>query len=347
MVLAFRAVALFLLAFGATWWPGWSVAQTHEPTDQPKRFEADVPAMGVLFHVVAYAADEAVVRDAMAKVESRLHSLEMIFSDYRADSEAMQLVRHPTGTTIEVSPELWTVLQTSLALSEESLGAFDVTLGPVTQLWRKARQQQQFPDAATLAEAMTRVGPDGIRLVEPSGVMLKRSGMQLDFGGIAKGYAADACLAIFRAHGIRAAFVDASGDIALGDPPPGKTGWTVGVAGHNPDGPNLCLLRASNCGIATSSDARQALVIDGRRYSHIIDARTGQALTNSRSVTVIAPDGALADGWASAWSVLEPAHSVRQADEREDLDVLIQTIDDHGCQRVFLSHGFAKWVVDP
>jgi thiamine biosynthesis lipoprotein len=166
--------------------------------------------------------------------------------------------------------------------------------------------------------------------------------MRLDFGGIAKGYAADECLRIFRALGMASALVDASGDIALGAPPPGTRGWVVAVAELNdPDKVGRSLL-LSECGVATSSDARQALVLNGVRYSHIIDPRTGWALTTHCSVTVVAKTAALADGWASALSVLGGERGTRLADQRGDIQALVVSQPNaHASPQEFTTRGFS------
>src|SRR5207244_4652019 len=119
------------------------------------------------------------------------------------------------------------------------------------------------------------------RLVKPN--------MRLDLGGIAKGYAADEAVKAVLACGISRVLVRASGDIAAADPPPGQRGWRVAIAPLNPDDPPARFVEIANRAISTSGDARQHLVINGRRYSHILDPRTGQPLSSRSSVTVLAP----------------------------------------------------------
>ena len=135
--------------------------------------------------------------------------------------------------------------------------------------------------------------------------------MQLDAGGIAKGYAADAALEVLRSAGYGRSLVAAGGDLAIGDPPPDRKGWTVALEGLIPDHPAPgSPIVVSRCGVSTSGDEEQWVEIGGVRYSHIIDARTGAALTGRRSVTVIAPAGTLSDGLATAVSVLGPARGL-------------------------------------
>ncbi|MCH5378160.1 MAG: FAD:protein FMN transferase, partial [Planctomycetes bacterium] len=190
-------------------------------------------------------------------------------------------------------------------LSEKTDGAFDVTVGPFSRLWRRARRQRHLPSAERLAEAKAAVGYRHVRVdAVESRVQLTAAGMRLDFGGIAKGYACDEALVAMRKIGVTRALVNGGGDLALGDPPPGESGWRVGVAPLQPNDPPSRVLHVANCGVATSGDAWQFVEIDGHRYSHILDPRTGLGVESRSSVTVLAPNGMAADALASAVSVL-------------------------------------------
>ncbi|MBN1420430.1 MAG: FAD:protein FMN transferase, partial [Planctomycetes bacterium] len=182
----------------------------------------------------------------------------------------------------------------------------DVTVGPVVRLWRYARRLHELPEPDLLREALSLVDYRLIRLdASRRTVRLAKPGMRIDLGGIAKGYAADEAVKVLRAHGIAAALVDAGGDMALGDPPPDRSGWRIGVAPHRDGAPRRFLVVA-RAGVATSGDAYQHVTIGGRRYSHIVDPRTGLGLTDRSAVTIVASDGMTADALASAVSVLGP-----------------------------------------
>ncbi len=139
--------------------------------------------------------------------------------------------------------------------------------------------------------------------------------MQLDVGGIAKGYAADAALAVLKGLGIRSALVAASGDLAFGDPPPGRRGWKIGV--------DSTILELRNAAVSTSGDAEQGLDAGGKRYSHIIDPITRMGLTSGITVTIVAPTGILADGLATAVSVLGPQRGLELVKQKECVTALI------------------------
>jgi thiamine biosynthesis lipoprotein len=260
-------------------------------------FEAVEPHMGTLFRIKLYAADEQQARSAFRAAFDRIHDLDAILSDYKPDSELNRISQSPT----RVSEDLFRVLTASQKLAEETGGAFDVTLGPVIRLWREARKLNRLPDTEALREAGSRCGYRKLHLDAASRTAaLDQPGMQLDVGGIAKGYAADEALVALKHLGIRSALVAASGDLAFSDPPPGQRGWKIGV------GSSDRVLELSNAAVSTSGDAAQHLDANGKRYSHIIDPATHMGLTTGITVTIVALRGIDADGISTAVSLLGP-----------------------------------------
>jgi thiamine biosynthesis lipoprotein len=241
--------------------------------------------MGTLVRITIYAPDASPIAAAFA----RIRELDQKLSDYKPDSELNQVCRTAHDRPVRVSDDLWRVLIAAQKLSHQTDGAFDVTVGPVTHLWR----QGNLPDRETLA----RCGWRNL-ILKDHAVFLKVAGMQLDLGAIAKGYAADQALAVLRARGVRQALIAVGGDIVVGDSPPGKPGWTVAIGDT---GEKLIL---HNAAISTSGDSEQSLQIDGVRYSHIIDPKTGLGLLHSPTVTVVARRGLDADPLATAISLL-------------------------------------------
>ena len=266
--------------------------------------------MGVPFRIVLYAPSRPIADAAAAAGFKRIAQLNDIMSDYETDSELSQLSRTAgEGQSVKVSQDLWKVLKEADALAHATDGAFDVTVGPYTSLWRKARREKRFPSETRLAEARTAVGYEKLQLdATRRTARLLAPGMRLDLGGIAKGYAVDEALAVLRRHGISSALVAGSGDMAAGDPPPGKKGWRIEVAPLDvSNAPRKKFVLLSNAAVATSGDIFQRLEIDGKRYSHIIDPRTGLGLTDHSLVTVIARDCITADSLATVVSVLGPS----------------------------------------
>ena len=294
---------------------GMSSAAAAEPA--LVRFEFAGVEMAVPVKIVLYAADQPTANEAAEAAFARIRELNGILSDYDPESELRRLCRDSgEGNPVPVSDDLWLVLSRARELSERSGGAFDVTIGPVVRLWRRARRNHEMPSPERLEAACQLVGYRLFRLhPEHQAVELLKPGMRLDLGGIAKGYAVDEALAVLRKRGITRALVDAGGDIGLGDPPPDKPGWLIGVASLEADAPPSRYLWLSRLAIATSGDTWQYVEIHGRRYSHLIDPRTGLGLTDHSSVTVIAPDCITADGLASAVSVLGPDEGLKLIEE--------------------------------
>jgi thiamine biosynthesis lipoprotein len=259
--------------------------------------------------MVLHAPSDGVAADAARSAFARIAELDDKMSDYRPRSEVRLLSQYPGDWQI-VSPELFAVLARAEDISRKSGGAFDVTVGPLVQLWREARRARQLPDAEALTRAKSRSGAPLLEVDTLRGmVKLWVRDMQIDLGGIAKGYILQEALATLRKKGVTSALVEAGGDVVVSDAPPGQAGWSVFVAG----GDTATLRRAqalTNAAVATSGGSEQFVDIGGVRYSHIIDPWTGLGVTGRHIVTVIADDGALADAAATALSVLGPDRSV-------------------------------------
>jgi thiamine biosynthesis lipoprotein len=275
------------------------------------RFEFMESHMGTLCRVVLYAEGPEKAREASAAAFRELAATNDRMSDYKESSELSLLCRMSGQGPQHVTDPLWEVLSASRKYSEMSGGAFDVTVGPLVKLWRRARKEKRLPSAAEIEEAKSRSGYALLALdASRRTAELRKAGMQLDLGAIAKGYGCDRALAAMAAMGIRHAFVDTGGGMALGDPPPGKPGWRIQVGEENSG-----LLILSRCGVATSGDTEQFVELEGRRYSHIVDPKTGVGLVDSPAVTVVAPDGLSADALATALSVMGREHGLKLAED--------------------------------
>ncbi|MCA9118115.1 MAG: FAD:protein FMN transferase, partial [Planctomycetaceae bacterium] len=196
------------------------------------RYTRSQRQMGVEFRISVYAAEEEAANSALDAAFARIARLNGILSDYDPTSELRRLCdASPPGTPVPVSDELWHVLAAAQRLAAATNGRFDVTVGPLVRLWRRARRQKELPSPRLLSESRKAVGHQLLRLhAEGQRVELLRAGMRLDLGGIAKGYAAAEAVRVLRERGLPRALVDGSGDIVAGDPPPGTTGWTIAIA---------------------------------------------------------------------------------------------------------------------
>jgi len=277
------------------------------------RFEFSELHMGTQFKITLYCESSQAATLA-SKAFERIAEIDAITSDYRETSELMSLCRTaPAGSKVRISDDLFRVLERSQEMAERSGGAFDVTVGPVVRLWRHARRIGELPDPGRLARAMELIGYQKLHLDRASrSVTLDRTGMLLDLGGIAKGYAVDEAMAVLKKNGVTRALIAAGGDILVSGAPPGSPGWVIEIAplepGHRRSERLLCLRDRA---VSTSGDAHQHVEIGGIRYSHIVDPKTGLGLTGHGSVTVVAPDCTTSDALATAASVLGPTKGSR------------------------------------
>jgi thiamine biosynthesis lipoprotein len=281
--------------------------------------------MGTRFKIIVYARDEDAAKSAVKAAFQRIADLDGIMSDYRSTSELMRLCQKAGGDPVPVSDDLFRVLEQSQEIARLSDGAFDVTVGPVVRLWRQARRSHEMPDPKELARARELVGYKNVRLDAKSRtVQLLMPDMRLDLGGIGKGYAADAALTTLKELGITQALVAAGGDIAVSGPPPEADGWTIGIAPLlDPVAKPNRYLVLHDAAVSTSGDSEQYLEIHGKRYSHIVDPRTGIGLVDRMSVTVVAPHGIIADPMTKVVSVLGPERGLALIDAADDVAALV------------------------
>jgi thiamine biosynthesis lipoprotein len=259
--------------------------------------------MGMPVRVVLHAGSEMGARDAATAAFARIAALEQIFSDYRQDSEVSRLGARPREW-VPVSAELFRVMETAIDVARATEGAFDPTVGPLVALWREARRTKRLPAPDVLAAARSRTGWRLVTLDrEARAIRLDAAGMRLDPGGIAKGYILQEALATLAASSAPRAMVEAGGDIAAGDAPPGRDGWRIAAPGAGAAFAARAA-RLTRASLATSGPTSQFVEIDGIRYSHVVDPRTGLGLTHDLVARVIAPDGAVADALATALTVL-------------------------------------------
>ncbi len=303
-----------------------------------ERFEFTQVEMAVPIKIVLYTTDEKIASEAARAAFDRFRELNAILSNYNPQSELRRLCGSSSGgKAVRVSDDLWRVLSNAQKLAERSDGAFDVTVGPVIRLWRSARHTKELPSSRSLASARAKVGYRLMRLhPDRQAVELLRPKMRLDLGGIAKGYAVDEAMKVLRKRGMKRIMIDAGGNLGLGDPPPERTGWRIGVAPPDVGKPPRQYLLLSNRSVSTSGDLWQHVVIGGVRYSHLIDPRDCLALTGRMSVTVVGPNGMSADGLSSAVAVLGPEKGLRLIENTPGTAALIVRVVD-GKEQVFQS----------
>ena len=318
------------------------------PESKWQRFEYVEGEMGVDFKLKFYTSSEAKAERVAKSVYSRVEELNYIFSDYEPNSELSRLSRAPVGIPIKVSDELFEVLSIAQKLSLQTRGAFDITAGASVRLWRELRRERERNPNKVLSlkelrSAQKRVGFNQLKFNNKNKtVTLTASGLQLDLGGIAKGYVVDEAMGMLKRKGINRAFVAASGDILVSRAPLNRPGWKIEVRDVDEFGniyPRTIYL--NNSALSTSGDTEQFVEINGSVFSHIVDPRTGIGLTSRIQVSVISASSTLSDCFATAICVLGKEEGLQFADTRK-LQVLIMELAE-GTPRVTPSRYWQGW----
>lgn len=303
------------------------------PAAEPHHLAFTQPAMGTVFRIELYAEDRNAAERAVIAAFARIDEINSLASDYLPESELSRLNREPANKPLAVSEDLFTLIARSLDIAKKTDGAFDITAAHAVQQWRRAKRQKKLPAPDQTAKAIALTDWRAVKLDEGARTVTKlKEGLIIDLGGIGKGYAADAALAVLKAHGMPRALVAGSGDLAIGDAPPGKAGWDVALRTFEKPGEKDTLIHIilKNCGCSTSGDLHQFLELDGRRYSHIVNPRTGLGLTERIACTVIAPDATTSDTLATAMCVLGVDDGLRVVEQLPSVAArFTRPVDDH------------------
>jgi thiamine biosynthesis lipoprotein len=283
--------------------------------------------MGSAFNLIIVSADSNKANHLARKSYELVDSLNHIFSNYDSSSELSKINASAGLLPYKMSRAMLDLVQKSQYAYIQSKGAYDISIGPLSSLWRKARKAKLFPEASTVLATKKLVGFAQIKINKRLGtIFLPNANMQLDFGGIAKGYIAQWVINFLKANGIQQALVDAGGDIVMSGPPLNQQGWLIGV--NLPETTDQLLnkkLQLSNCSVATSGNVYQFIEYKGVKYSHIINPLTGYGVTNLRNVTIVAKTGATADWLATACSIL-PIKEAKQLAISHQAALLITTL---------------------
>lgn len=309
---------------------------------QSKKFHFVQNKMGSPFNIILGSADSLKASRLANECFTLIDSFSHIYSDYDSSSELSKLSTAPENEFQICSPALWDILILSKQAFENSLHSYDISIGPLSKLWRSYRKKQLFPDSLTVNESKKHVGFEKILWNDSlHQIALSIKGMKLDLGGIAKGYIAQKLIEFLQRNGIDTALADAGGDIVMSNSLANE-GWLVGINVPETTDELLKLkLSLSNYAVATSGDAYQYIEHNGIKYSHIIDPRTGYGVSFQRNVTVIAKDGATADWLATACSII----SIPEAKKiclNQHAELFISSIE-NGKLQTYQTAGFKKF----
>jgi thiamine biosynthesis lipoprotein len=300
IVLLWAASALGVLSVPAS--PGRPPAENRTVL----RFEESLDAMGTTFTVVVYGEDRFKLQAAVESSLDEVRRLDGMLSNYRPASEWSRMNRDAASGPVRVSEELFDLLAACFRYSEASEGAFDISVGPLMKIWGFYKGSGRFPHRAEIKGAMARIGYRTIELNENDHtVRFRRSGVELDPGGIGKGYAVGRMVPILKGGGVQSGFITAgsSSMYAIGTPPTESRGWHVAIRHPKDPGKTVADVWLKDESMATSGNYEKFFLANGRLYSHIMDPRTGYPAQGMLSVSVIAPRAIDSEAWTKPYYI--------------------------------------------
>jgi thiamine biosynthesis lipoprotein len=269
--------------------------------------------------------------DANRSIDAAINEIkriEKLLTTYHDSSETNLINRNAGIAAVKVSEEIFNLIERSIRISGVTQGAFDITYGSIDKsLWNFDTQMKSLPDKETAKEMVRLINYRNIMLdKDNTTVFLKEKGMRIGFGGIGKGYAAEMAKTTMQQLGITSGIVNASGDLTTWGLQPNGEEWTIGIANPNILGEVFSFLKISGLAVATSGNYEKFIVIDGKKYSHTIDPRTGLPVTGIKSVTVITKNAEIADAMATPVTIMGVKPGLHMINQMKDIEAII--IDD-------------------
>lgn len=297
--------------------PGLAAARAETVTDVRRK-------MGSRFELKVVHSQRQDAQQAIDAAYREIDRIEALTSSWRESSETSRINRAAGIAPVAVAPELLQLIRRAVKVSELTDGAFDLTFASVGKLWDFKAEEPRLPDPEAVAEALERVGYRHIVVDESAGtVFLDQPGTRIGFGAIGKGYAANRAAEVLKELGVASAVVNAGGDlIAYGEREDGEP-WSVGIADPVAADRVFAYVRLSGLAVVTSGDYESFVEIDGRRYAHILDPRTGYPVDHLSSVTIVCADAELADALATATFVLGPQQGMRLVNRLRGVEALM------------------------
>ena len=272
--------------------------------------------MGTLIEITIIPANEKAIREAF----EALNKVDGLMSTYKKDNEICILNREGKA---QVSEETLEVVEAAIKFSNLTDGAFDITVRPLLDLWKKAKKEEKVPTEEEIEKAIFLVGWDKI-FIEGNQIRLEKKGMQIDLGGIAKGYAVDKAIEALKRNGIKRALVNAGGDLyALGKAPQ-QGGWSIGIQDPRDEDKIIDIIKVEDKAVATSGDYRRYFTLEGKRFSHIVNPKTGLTVQDvPMSVTIVGPDGTTTDALSTGVFVLGPEEGMKLIESLPEVEGMI------------------------
>lgn len=285
--------------------------------------------MGNTFEITVVAAEERWAQEKIDLAVAEISRIEKLLTTFDENSQTNQINQQAGISAVKVDREVFDLIQRANRISGITDGAFDITYGSIDKrLWNFDKSMTSLPDEATAKAMVKLINYRNVILdAENCTVLLKEKGMRIGFGGIGKGYAAEMAKALLKREGVKSGIVNASGDLTTWGLQPDNKPWTIGIA--HPDNAHLpfSYMNITDLAVATSGNYEKYVIIDGRKYSHTINPKTGLPVTGIKSVTIISPNAEIADAMATPVTIMGIKAGLNMIDQIRHLGCII--IDDH------------------
>ena len=294
-----------------------------------KVFKKSMKLMGNHFEISVVATDESWADAMIAKGVAEIQRIEKLLTTYDEGSETNQVNQAAGIAPVKVSEETFRLIQRSIRISGITQGAFDISYGSVDKrLWNFDASMTQLPDAQTAKKMVRLINYRNIILDEQAmTVYLKEKGMRIGFGGIGKGYAAEMAKKVLKEAGVSSGIVNASGDLTTWGLQPSGEPWTIGIVDPNFSGKIFSYMNVTDIAVATSGNYEKFVMINGVKYSHTIDPRTGLPVRGIKSVTIISPNAEIADAMATPVTIMGIKAGLAMINQIKDIEAIV--IDDN------------------
>ena len=292
-------------------------------------FKVQEKLMGNSFEITVVAEEESWAQHTISLAIDEIRRIEKLLTTFSDNSQTNQINRSAGVEAVKVDREVFELVQRSLKISRITDGAFDISYGSVDKsLWNFDRNMTALPDEAVAKNAVRLINYRNIILNETDcSIMLKEKGMRIGFGGIGKGYAAEMAKNVLKKEGVESGIVNASGDLTAWGCQANGRPWTIGIADPDHAGAPFSYMNISDMAVATSGNYEKFVCINGKKYSHTINPKTGLPVTGIKSVTIIAPNAEIADAMATPVTIMGIRAGLDMINQVNYLGCII--IDDH------------------
>jgi thiamine biosynthesis lipoprotein len=293
-------------------------------------FKKTLPLMGNRFELTVISDDESVAMDQIDAGIAEIRRIERLLTTFNEDSETSLINRNAGIQPVRVSPETFDLIGRSIRISKLTQGAFDITYGSIDlRLWNFDTTMTSLPDPQTARKMVRLINFRNILLDNDlRTVFLKETGMRIGFGGIGKGYAAEQAKNIMMAMGAESGIVNASGDMAVWGVQPDGSPWTIGIVDPNARGRIFSYMNVTGMAVATSGNYEKFIVVDGKKYSHTINPRTGLPVTGIKSVTILCSNAEFADAIATPVMIMGIRAGLNMINQLNGVEAIVIDDDD-------------------